>query len=129
MELKNLKRLFQEEGIGIMGTADVQGWVNMAIYSPPIITPESALVFGATQRLTYKNLMENPRAMFTYVSTQRNWEGVRIKMTLVKDETHGVLLRTLKQQFEDMGYTTLAQEICHALHFQIEEVRPLKEKG
>ena len=126
MDLKDLERLFQKKGIGVMGTADGEGWVNLAIYSPPIITSEGTLVFGATQRLTYKNLTENPRAMFMYVSPE-DWDGVRIRMSLVKDETSGEFLETLKERFLAIGYTTLAREIRHALHFKVEEVRPLKE--
>lgn len=56
-------------------------------------------------------------------------KDLKMLFQLVKDETSGEFLETLKQRFEDMGYTTLAQEICHALHFLVEEVRPLKEKG
>ncbi len=93
MDLKDLERLFQKKGIGIMGTADREGWVNMAIYTPPLITQEGLLAFGATQRLTHQNLTENPRAMFLYVVPE-TWEGVRIKMRLVKDETRGELLDT-----------------------------------
>ncbi len=124
MDVKELERLFRKGGIGIMGTADGQGWVNLAIYSPPIITPRGYLVFGATQRLTYKNLMENPKAMFMYVTQE--WEGARIRMSLMRDETSGEYLDALKQRFLDMGYTDLAHEIHYALHFRIEELRPLK---
>ena len=126
MELKNLEKLFSKKGIGIMGTADGEGWVNMAIYTPPIIMDEGTLVFGATQRLTYENLTQNPKAMFLYVVPE-TWEGVRIRMRLVKDETGGEMLETCKKRFQAMNYTTLAREICHAFHFQVEEIRPLKE--
>ncbi len=127
MDLKDLERLFQKEGIGVMGIADGEGWVNLAIYSPPIITSEGTLVFGTTQRLTYKNLTENPRAMFMYVP-QEDWNGVRIRLRLAKDETSGKWLEKWKERFHAMGYTSLAKEIRHALHFKVEEVRPLKER-
>jgi len=126
MDLKDLERLFAKKGIGIMGTSDKEGWVNMAIYSPPIITQEGTLVFGATQRLTWQNLTQNPRAMFLYVCPQ-GWEGVRIRMRLMKDETSGEMLETWRRRFQAMGYSTLALEIRHALYFQVEEIRPLKE--
>ncbi len=126
MTLKDLEKLFQKKGIGIMGTADDQGWVNMAIYSPPMITEDGTLVFGATQRLTHENLTQNPRAMFLYVVPE-TWEGVRIRMRLVKDETSGEMLEAWKERFQAMGYTTLAREVRHAFHFQVEEIRPLKE--
>ena len=126
MELKDLEKLFEKEGIGIMGTSDKGGWVNMAIYSPPIITSEGLLVFAATERLTYKNLRENPRAMFMYVTNDINWDGARIRLCLVKDEVSGSMLERLKARFKEMGYFALALEIKHALYFKIEETRPLK---
>jgi len=109
-----------------MGTADKNGWVNMAIYTPPIITSDGLLVFAATQRLTYKNLTENPQAMFMYICSGKEWEGVRVRLSLVKDETSGPMLDRLKKRFKDMGYSVLALEVCHALYFRIEEIRPLK---
>lgn len=126
MDLKYLEKVFQKKGIGIMGTADKNGWVNMAIYTPPIITSDGLLVFAATQRLTYKNLTENPRAMFMYICSDKDWEGIRVKLSLVKDETSGPMLERLKKRFKDMGYIALALELRHALYFGIEEVRPLK---
>lgn len=126
MDLKELKKLFKKEGTGIMGTSDKKGWVNMAIYSPPIITGEGLLVFGATERLTYKNLSENPKAMFMYISDDISWNGARIRLSLVKDEVSGAMLERLKAKFKDMGYFALASEIKHALYFKVEEIRPLK---
>jgi len=126
MDLEYLKKVFEEKGIGIMGTSDKYGWVNMAIYTPPIITSEGLLVFAATQRLTYKNLTDNPKAMFMYICSEKDWEGIRISLSLVKDEGTGAMLEALKRRFREMGYSALASEICHALYFKIEEIRPLK---
>ncbi len=125
-DIGKLKNIFQEDGIGIMATSDSKGWVNMAIYSPPIITNEGLLVFGATERLTYKNIKENPRAMFMFIRLNKGWEGVRIRLSLVKDEVSGPMLENLRERFKEMGYYHLASEICHALYFKAEEIRPLK---
>ncbi len=126
MELKDLEELFKKEGTGIMATADKEGWVNMAIYSPPVVTPEDLLVFAATERLTYKNLKENPRAMFMYLTDEAGWGGARIRLYLTKDETSGAILEQLKERFERMGYSALALQIKHALYFRVEEIRPIK---
>ncbi len=124
--VEQLKEMFQENGIGIMASSDADGWVNMAIYSPPIITAEGLLVFGATERLTYKNIKENPRAMFMFVCPDKGWKGARIRLSLVKDETSGPMLEKVRERFKEMGYYYLASEICHALYFKIEEIRPIK---
>ena len=127
MKTEQLNDIFQENGIGIMASSDRNGWVNMAIYSPPVITNEGLLVFGATERLTYKNLKENPRAMFMFICTnKKDWQGVRIRLSLIKDESSGPMLERLKERFKEMGYYYLASEIRHALYFKVEEVRPLK---
>lgn len=126
-EINELKSLFQKEGIGIMATCGGDRWVNMAIYSPPIITPDGLLVFGATNRLTYKNLTQNPKAMFMFIREDR-WAGVRIRLTLVKEENSGPMLDQIRERFRKMGYHALASEICHALYFRAEQIWPLKKE-
>ena len=126
MKIDQLREFFQMDGIGIIGTSDLHGWTNMAIYSPPIITDENLLVFGATERLTYKNIKENPRAMFMFIQ-DGTWNGVRIRLYLVKDEESGDMLERIRDRFRSMGYNSLASQIKHALYFRIEEIRPLKE--
>ncbi|HSH68653.1 MAG TPA: pyridoxamine 5'-phosphate oxidase family protein, partial [Deferrisomatales bacterium] len=49
-------------GTGFMATADKDGEVNIAVYSRPRVMEDGTLAFGMTDRLTHKNLQDNPRA-------------------------------------------------------------------
>ncbi len=121
----DFKKILQKEGIGIMGTADRKGRVNLAIYSPPILISHDIAVFGATRRKTYQNLKENPYAMFMYILDKR-WEGIRMELELIKVETEGDMNKKIKENFKSMGYHGLAKEIAFALYFKIVNVFPLK---
>ncbi len=115
----------KKEGIGIIGTADSSGKVNLAIYSPPLVKNDGkTVVFGATHRITYQNLTQNPYAMFMYITGR--WSGIRMALKLVKIEQEGRELEEIKERFVNMGYDKLAQEIRYALHFEVEAVYPLK---
>ena len=120
----NWKEILKLDGIGIIGTADRDGNVNLAIYSPPQIIGEDRVVFGATARKTYENLMQNPKAMFMYIV--KKWEGIRMELELQKVEAEGEMLKEIKQHFKNIGYDKLAEEIRYALYFKVTAVYPLK---
>ncbi len=122
----DIKDFFSKEGIGIMGTADKKGRVNLAIYSPPIVVDERIVVFGATRRKTFENLTENPYAMFMYILNEPGWKGVRVELKLIKMEAKGEMLDRLKENFKKVGYHSLAKEIAFALYFEIINAFPLK---
>ncbi|WP_068550344.1 pyridoxamine 5'-phosphate oxidase family protein [Thermosulfidibacter takaii] len=118
------KEELERDGIGVMGTSNKKGEINLAIYSPPIVVDESTVVFGATHRVTYSNLTENPHAMFMYITEK--WKGVRLALRLKKVETEGKMLELIKENFKKIGYTKLAKEIKYALYFEVKEALPLK---
>ncbi len=122
----DIKDFFSKEGIGVMGTADKKGKVNLAIYSPPIVVDDKIVVFGATRRKTFENLTENPHAMFMYILNEPGWRGVRVEMKLIKMEDKGEMLDRLKENFKKVGYHSLAKEIAFALYFEVINVFPLK---
>ena len=121
----DLEKLFTEKGIGIMGTSSKDGKPNLAIYSPPILKGNMA-IFGATQRVTYRNLTENPLAMFMYVIPGEKLDGVRMELVLKKVEDSGETLDRIKENFIKIGYRILAEEIKYALYFEIKNILPLK---
>ncbi len=120
----NWKEILKLDGIGIIGTSDKSGNVNLAIYSPPQVVGENKVVFGATARKTYQNLEENPKAMFMYIV--KKWEGIRMELELEKIETEGEMLEKIKQYFKNIGYNKLAEEIKFALYLKVTAVYPLK---
>ena len=61
-----------------------------------------------------------------YLIDDAGWDGARIRLYLIKDETSGAILEQLKERFERMGYSGLALQIKHALYFRVEEIRPIK---
>ncbi len=123
-EAVNWQEFLRKDGIGIMGTSDAKGNVNLAIWSPPRVLGRDTVLFGATHRVTYKNLTENPRAMFMYIVGR--WEGIRMELELERIETEGTALEEIKEGFKKLGYHRLAEEIRYALYFRVKAVYPLK---
>ena len=121
----DLEELFAKKGIGIMGTSSKDGKPNLAIYSPPILK-ENMAIFGATRRVTYRNLTENPLAMFMYIVPGEKLDGVRMELVLKKVEDSGETLERIKKNFIKIGYERLAEEIKYALYFEIKNIFPLK---
>ena len=57
------------KGLGVLGTADAEGNVDMAVYSRPHVIDETTVAFIMRERLSYANLQSNPKA--AYLFTER----------------------------------------------------------
>lgn len=80
----------QAAGVGVMSTADAQGAVNSAIYATPHFLEDGLLSFIARDRLTRKNLTENPSAQYLFVEHTEGYKGLRLYLEKVaesQDET------------------------------------------
>ena len=121
----DLAKLFEEQGLGVMATADRVGNVNTAIYARPHVIDATTLVWGMTDGRTFHNLSANPRASFLFRASGPGFSGVRLYLELMRTEQEGALLTRIRQNTEEVVGHGAGQAVTHAAWFRVIDVRPL----
>lgn len=94
-----LKEYFEShKGIGIMSTADAQGKVDAAVYARPHVMDDGTIAFIMRDRLTHKNLTENPSAVYLFIENAVGYKGVRLFLNKVKEDDNAELIATLTRR-------------------------------
>ena len=95
----DLKTYFESnKGIGILSTADRDGKVNSAVYSRPHVMENGELAFIMRERLTHRNILENPHAAYLFIEEGKGYKGRRFHLTKTHEETDTPLLQTLRRR-------------------------------
>ena len=121
----DLAKLFEEQGFGVMATADLSGNVNTAIYARPHVIDATTLVWGMTDGRTFHNIAVNPRASFLFRSSGPGFNGVRLYLELLRTEEEGAMLTRIRQNTDQVVGQGTGRAVTHAAWFRVVEVRPL----
>lgn len=121
----DLAKLFQEQGFGVMATANLAGNVNTAIYARPHVIDATTLVWGMTDGRTFHNVAVNPRASFLFKSPDPGFRGVRLYLELLRVEEEGAMLTRIRQNTDAIVGTGAGRAVTHAAWFRIVETRAL----
>ena len=121
----NLAELFPEGGRGVIGTADAQGVVNMAIFATPHVIDAVTLAWGFTEGRSLANLRQNPHASYLYLAPSRGYSGWRLAMTFKKETGEGELLACIKDAASRAAGPQAGAGVKHLVYFTVDEVRPL----
>jgi len=121
----NLSELFQQDGVGVMATADAEGRVDTAVYSRPRVIDETTLVWGMTDRRTFGNLAQNPRASYLFKVDGPGFSGIRLDLELIRTEEEGAILEAIKQNADRVVGPGTGAAVTHAAWFRVVEQRPL----
>ena len=73
-------------GVGVMSTADRGGKVDAAIYARPHVMTDGTIAFIMRERLTHKNLQENPYASYLFIEAERGYKGLRLFLKKVRED-------------------------------------------
>ena len=87
-----------QQGTGIMSTADSQGRVDAAIYARPHVMEDGTLAMVMRDRLTYKNLQENPYAAYLFIEASPGHQGVRLFLKKVREDNDPALTQQLTRR-------------------------------
>ncbi len=94
-----LREYFEShKGIGIMSTADAQGRVDAAVYARPHVMDDGSIAFIMRDRLTHKNLTENPYAVYLFIENAVGYKGVRLFLNKVKEDDNAELIADLTRR-------------------------------
>lgn len=88
----------QTSGIGVLSTADGNGRVDAAIYARPHVMADGTLAFIMRDRLTYKNLAENPYAAYLFIEKGGGYKGLRLFLKKVKEDTDADLINDMTRR-------------------------------
>lgn len=86
------------KGTGIISTASTEGNVNAAIYATPHFMKEGEIAFIMRDRLTHKNVVENPKASFLFVEDGAGVSGIRLYLKKVKEEENTAKIDELSRR-------------------------------
>jgi len=120
--MKNLKEYFENtKGSGVLATADSSGKVDAAIYSRPHFLEEGTLAFIMRDRLTHHNLQSNPHATFLFMEGGPGYNGKRLFLKKVREESNPELIRKIKRR----KYTDDNEEPKFPVYFTLDKELPL----
>lgn len=95
----NLQEYFtRARGTGVLSTADGNGKVDAAIYARPHVMDDGTIAFIMRDRLTHHNLQENPYAAYLFMEEGRGYQGVRLFLRKIREDTDAGLLQQLTRR-------------------------------
>ena len=113
----------QTSGKGFIATAGRSGEVDIAVYSRPHVMEDGSLAFGMTDRLTHANLQENPYAVYAF--NAKGFEGVRLYLERVREETEGPLLEEIRRRADEVVCPGTGDQIKYVVYFCLTKDLPL----
>lgn len=95
----NLQEYFaNKRGTGVMSTAGADGRVDSAIYARPHIMEDGSLAMIMRERLTHKNLQENPYAVYLFIEAAPGHQGVRLFLKKVREDDNPELIQNMTRR-------------------------------
>lgn len=114
--------------VGVLATADREANPNVAVFGSVQMPDDLTLVMALGETRTAQNLLETGRAVFMSVLPDENpmkTRGCRVYLKLRSMENEGANLEAAKAQVAAKAGEKAAGRIRYAVHFDIENTRPL----
>ncbi|MEE4243361.1 MAG: pyridoxamine 5'-phosphate oxidase family protein [Desulfopila sp.] len=114
------------KGRGVLSTADRAGNVNAAVYARPHMMEDQQIAFIMRDRLSHKNIQENPHAAYLFMTEGQGYSGVRLYLEKVSETENAAeideLQRRKKNYEEEAGPRFL-------VYFKVTKILPLIGDG
>ncbi|MCF8110465.1 MAG: pyridoxamine 5'-phosphate oxidase family protein [Desulfobacteraceae bacterium] len=126
---ENLEEYFEQtEGTGVLATSGADGRVNAAVYARPHILDDGSAAMVMRNRLTRKNLLENPCATYLFVEQGPGYKGCRLYLTKTGEDTDSDRIRGLRRRCPTTD-TDPDNTDLYLVMFRIDKVLPLVGPG
>lgn len=86
------------QGTGIIATADTEGKVDAAVYARPHVMQDGTVAMIMRDRLTHKNLQENPYAVYLFIERTSGYNGVRLFLKKVRENQDADLIEQMTRR-------------------------------
>ena len=111
------------KGLGVLATSDVEGNVDIAVYSRPYIIDENTIAFSMLEKLSYSNIQSNPKAAYMFVEEGPGYNGKRLHLTKTGEENDEERIKQIKQQHSKAK--DYDEKVRHLIYFTVDKIRPL----
>lgn len=106
-----------------MSTADGEGIVDSALFTPGLVMENDQIVFVMLDRLIHRNLQSNPNAMFLFMEDTPGYIGKRLSLTKINESTDRSLVERIVKECNIPLMDS--EEKKYAVVFKINKVLPL----
>lgn len=113
------------KGRGVLATAGADRRIDAAVYATPHVMDDETLAFIMADRLTHHNLKSNPHAAYLFMEDGEKYEGKRLFLTKIGEETDTKMLDSLRRK----SYPELEGENEYLVSFRVDQVLPLVGPG
>ena len=121
-----IKEYFENtNGLGVLATADSEGKVDAAVYARPHVMEDGTIAFIMRDRLTHHNLQSNPNATFLFKEEGPGYKGIRLFLTMLREEENTELLESLRKR----QYIEGKDESRFLVFFKLDRYLPLIGAG
>ncbi len=97
--MEKLSKYFKKtQGLGVLSTADKKGKVNAALYARPHFMNDETAAFIMADRLTHRNIQENPKAVYLFVENSKDYTGKRLYLTKTRESEDPSLIESLRRK-------------------------------
>jgi hypothetical protein len=111
------------EGIGVLGTADTNGKVDLALYGRPHVVDEQTVAFIMADRLSYANVSANPQAAYLFVERGPGYKGRRLYLTKTAEESDPKQIKAMRR--EGRKGHDYGDALRHLVTFRVDQARSL----
>lgn len=120
-----LKDYFESRsGICILSSADRSGKVTAAVYSAPRVMEDGSVCFIMRERLTYRNILENPHAACMYIEHSGGYQGIRLFLAKVReDNDQDLIARMTRRNLTPEEDRSKGPK--HLVIFRVDKILPL----
>ena len=119
-----LRQYFEEHsGRGIIATSDKEGNVNAAVYATPHFMDDGEIAFIMRDRLTHKNITENPKAAYLFIAEGSGVTGIRLYLEKTAEEQDSEKLNEINRR--KGRYEEEEIEARFLVYFKVTKILPL----
>ena len=127
-----MEMLNKKPRIGTLSTCDKNGNVNVAVFGSPKMVDENTIIMGIGQNRSFKNLKENPKAVFIVMEpgpTAPEWKGARVYLEVKAIEDTGPFFDEVIEGVVKVAGEGARKMLKAAVRFEIKEIRPILAPG
>ena len=112
-------------GYGVLATAATDGRVDAALYAKPYFINDETVAFIMADRLTHRNIQQNPRACYLFKEAGERYVGKRLYLTRTREIQDPQQVAEMRRKKYPEVAGKYGDENKFIVYFRIDRVLPL----